>query len=702
MRGGCRLASGRRARLAALAIAALAQAGSQCGGGGGGGDGGGGNACDGSCAQQRLETADVELVIRQAVAEATVNGVASATIAVVDRVGNVLAVHQMPAATPADFTVPTTTIGSRRASLTNPTGLEGVPVPASVAAISKAGTAAYLSSQGNAFSTRTASQIVQEHFNPLERDRAGGPLFGVQFSQLPCGDLVGRFDADALRGPKRLPLGFSGDPGGLPLYKSGVPVGGVGVEFDGDYTVDLDVVDRDSDLEERVATAATFGFGAPADRRADAIAVDGRFLRFADDESPQATAGDLRPFDPTGLVAVPGFSAATVRQGSRFLDVESGVVAGTNNLLGPHELLVDSGGANRYPPRDSLNPPAAGAPVPGPGLTATEVTVVLREALAVAARARAQIRQPGGSAARVNISVVDLSGAVLGFVRSPDAPVFGIDVSLQKARTAAFLSGANAAADLQAALALPCFRDAFGTRPPGEYVADVRAFLGDANALTGTIAFADRSGGNLARPFFPDGIDGRANGPLSRPFSEWSPFSTGLQLDAGMIQVAVATCPIVPAVQQVAATCLAVPVGACPPVAPDPANPCVCDALQAALGPPPGSPGCGDPTSLAELANGLQIFPGSVPIYRGGTLIGGIGISGDGVDQDDLVAFLGLHNGGAAPELANPPNPFGAFGNAPSGIRADTLAVQATNLRYVSCPPSPFNDSNEQEPCGGK
>ena len=47
-------------------------------------------------------------------------------------------------------------------------GLEGESLFATLAAISKAGTGAFLSSQGNAFSTRTASQIIQEHYNPGE------------------------------------------------------------------------------------------------------------------------------------------------------------------------------------------------------------------------------------------------------------------------------------------------------------------------------------------------------------------------------------------------------------------------------------------------------------------------------------------------------------------------------------------------------
>src|SRR4029450_6759331 len=92
-----------------------------------------------------------------------------------------------------------------------------------------------------------------------------------------------------------------------------------------------------------------------------------------------------------------------------------------------------------------------------------------------------------------------------------------------------------------------------------------------------------------------------------------------------------------------------------------------------------------DCTGVAALTNGIQIFPGSVPIYRGNVLLGGIGVSGDGIDQDDMVAFLGLAN--AANTLAT------GFANAPSVLRADTLVPQGlgTRLRYVNCPQAPFN-----------
>jgi uncharacterized protein GlcG (DUF336 family) len=42
-----------------------------------------------------------------------------------------------------------------------------------------------------------------------------------------------------------------------------------------------------------------------------------------------------------------------------------------------------------------------------------------------------------------------------------------------------------------------------------------------------------------------------------------------------------------------------------------------------------------------EFRNGIITFPGGVPLYKSGALVGGIGVSGDGVDQDETVAFAG-------------------------------------------------------------
>ncbi len=98
-----------------------------------------------------------------------------------------------------------------------------------------------------------------------------------------------------------------------------------------------------------------------------------------------------------------------------------------------------------------------------------------------------------------------------------------------------------------------------------------------------------------------------------------------------------------------------------------------------------------------RLQNGIQIFPGSVPIYRGSTLVGAIGVSGDGIDQDDMISFLGAHNGGAR---------GGGLGNAPKAIRSDNVVVTLSGgatvrLRYISCPFAPFLDTAQQNVCDG-
>ena len=167
-----------------------------------------------------LTAAEVQRLIAQAVSAAAQLG-RPVTVAVVDREGNVLGVFQMTNA-------PATTL--IRGGGTSGRGLEGLTVPSTLAAVSKAGTAAFFSTTGNAFTTRTASFIIQQHFPPGVDNRPGGPLYGVQFSQLPCSDIK----------KPGLPLGLSADPGSMPIYRNGVAVGGIGIEGDGLYTLDRD------------------------------------------------------------------------------------------------------------------------------------------------------------------------------------------------------------------------------------------------------------------------------------------------------------------------------------------------------------------------------------------------------------------------------------------------------------------------------
>ncbi len=629
-------------------------------------------SCNGSCAGPTtfLRITDVEDVIAKAVAESQAQGMA-ATIAVVDRVGNVLAVYQMTGALPL-ITITSADSADQKGA---DGGLEGVPVPSTLAAIAKAVTGAYLSSEGNAFTTRTASQIVQDHFNPGEFKQPSGPLFGVQFSQLPCSDLVTRFDPASPApgiGPHRSPLGLSADPGGMPLYKNGTPVGGVGIVADDRYTADPSVIDTDFDVDEFIAVAATFGRAAPVDRRADTITVIGKLLRYSDARTGrlQSNPETAPPYDSLGpaigqLVAVTGYNTAVIRRGTAFGTPQSGISAAQSKFPGQDAfILVDANNVNRYPPRDGTDGADA--------LNAEEVEKILAAALAIANRARAQIRRPLGDPARVTISVVDTNGVILGIVRGRDAPIFGIDVSLQKARTASFFSSAVAAESLEGvpdAVYLDSDFSVLRTIDIGDYVTAVQDFLGMPSALTdGAVAFSDRAGGNLSRPFFPDGLDGTENGPFSKPPGEWSPFSDGLQLDLvynAVVQHVVFAGELAAGVPDVGTNCTGV-----------------------------GSPFAFPVTNpIPELANGLQIFPGSVPIYRGDTLVGGIGISGDGVDQDDMIAFLGLHDAGVE---------LGSVNNAPREMRADNITAKGTRLRYVNCPQAPFNGGQDQEVCNGK
>ncbi|QDU63037.1 Hemolysin, chromosomal [Planctomycetes bacterium Pan216] len=47
-----------------------------------------------------------------------------------------------------------------------------------------------------------------------------------------------------------------------------------------------------------------------------------------------------------------------------------------------------------------------------------------------------------------------------------------------------------------------------------------------------------------------------------------------------------------------------------------------------------------DPDNIAN-QNGIVFFPGSTAIFKNGQLVGGLGVSGDGVEQDDVVTFVG-------------------------------------------------------------
>src|SRR5687768_10285751 len=108
-----------------------------------------------------MSAADVQKVIGQAASIASMLSPGS-VIAVTDREGFVLGVWSILPNPPGD------TVAN---------------------AIAKAGTAAYLSSDQHAFTTRTAGFIVQQSFPPGVRNRPPGPLVGVNFSNLGFSDV---------------------------------------------------------------------------------------------------------------------------------------------------------------------------------------------------------------------------------------------------------------------------------------------------------------------------------------------------------------------------------------------------------------------------------------------------------------------------------------------------------------------------------
>ena len=608
--------------------------------------------------QENLTVADIQRIIAQGVGEAQAQGQPSGFV-VIDRVGNVLAVFVMNGTN--------LTLRTPPAPDGNSTDLQALnlPDPAALAGgISKTLTAAYFSSMGAAFSSRTANDILQETFPPSATTRGleSGPLFSVQFSQLPCSDVSQRFPDRT--GTHRGPLGVGADPGAFPLYKNGVVVGAVGVIGDGVYGFDTEYTDNDRSAEETIALAATTGFEPNPEIRANRFSVDGTLLRYSD-----ATPADFR----SNPAAAPAFAtingvAGMLTSVRGYYDMLGGILPGTAygspaSGVRPAQgaeypglpeawVLVNNANVERYPVRAGTDAAAVGT-----ALSAAEVRNLLEQAFLVQRAARAQLRFPLDNRAQNTIVVVDTYGEILGLVRGPDALVDAIDAVPQKARTTAFFSNPVAAADLTAN----------GTTGVPAYVPAFRSFLNDPNALTGGTGFSLRAIGNLARPWFPDGEVGRPPGPLSIPFSRFNIFSTGLQSRLITAQIVAHVTYVIN-----------------PVLTPDIPVGCT-------LNPP-------TPLGRNRINNGITLFAGGVPIYRAGRLVGAIAASGDGTDQSDMIAFLGLYNAGQLPgaTIANPD----------PAIRSDRIDIPvgptSTRLRYVLCPFNPFVGSSEQNVCQGK
>jgi uncharacterized protein GlcG (DUF336 family) len=496
----------------------------------------------------QLSLSDVQQVIAQAATRAhriSTNSI----IAVTDREGYVLGVWTVHGATP--------------------------PIDVLANAIAKAGTAAFLSSDQHAFTSRTAGFIVQQHFPPGVRNRPPGPLVGVNFSNLPFSDVNRLKDpstytptlTNGLNGapvPTPITGGLAGTPGGVPLYQNGRLVGGVGVAGDGDGATDITPQTiAGADRDEDVALAGQIGF-KPADKTLGShVTIDGIRL-------PYVVSGTSLPsVSPLGSIGtnLPTFP----------------LTAGPGPISYPPLALGGVTGELRFP--ITGDPSTVLLPGATPRLTATEVTNIMAAAAQRARTTRAGIRLPRGRAAQVFISVVNHPNAdgsppmILGsFSTSPDTTRFSWDVSVQKARSALFWSTTNR-------------------------------------------AYSARTGGFLAQSLYPPGINGTQPGLFF-----------GLQERFSIITPT-------------------------PILATNPVNGAVF-TTSTSVNP--------------NLPNGVTIFPGGFPLYRNGILIGAIGVSGDGIDQDDIIAASG-----------------GSLFPAPESIRADRTQYRGARLPYAKFPRNP-------------
>ena len=467
--------------------------------------------------------------------------------------------------------------------------------------------------------------------------------FNVNGDFIPSGkELV--FPESYGRVSERLPLatsrGIATLPGGMPLYKDidaagmfghgfvDVLVGGIGVFFPG---------------EDGFATheqGFVAGVGQSEKERTNSPKVlESEWIAYA------AAGGSAEPpcFAPVGdldgVPPVPGYTLPCGRIDlvGITLEIYGPHPTRENRLTGPQRLLQvgshvgvgDVSGKNEVVAVETFF--LDGQPVPSgwlvephdsaadPSLTKEVVKDVIDAGIASAEEVRAAIRltpadspddlpRRPGERTRMVFAVADTTGEVLGLFRMPDATVFSIDVAVAKARNTAYYADAT---EIETA----------------DLVDDNDDGLADVPAGT---AFTNRTFRFLAEPRFPTGAENVAAGDFS------------ILRDAG----------INPLTAENLGSALAASVYSSAD-----ASVLAFDAFNPARN-------FRDPLNL-ENQNGIVFFPGSTPLYVGAGLVGGFGVSGDGVDQDDVVT--------AAGQVGYEPAP---------AIRADLYRVRSVSLPF--------------------
>ena len=345
-----------------------------------------------------LTEADVRAIIKAA-AEAI--NPTTMVIAVTDREGNVLGVYRKPNA-------PLTVLGNF-----------SVPVDASDEAVSLARTGAFFSNNQAPLSSRTVRFISGIHFPPGVTNTLNAALYGIENTNRGC-DLNTTFNpgkditpAKSLNGldcnstdQRGCGLGIATgkanlfdsvptavNPGGVPIFKQGVLVGGVGVT------------------------------GVPTDQAEFAAFVG---------SVPNAQFGPQVP--APGVIFLDGIQLPFVNQTTRPGGLGPGVFD-PNPLLFVVQPVSSPLGAAGVPDGWLVGPLGSAE------LSPSDVTLMVNQAVSIASQARAAIRLPLGSRTRMMIAVTDLLGNLLGLFRMPDATIFSIDVAVAKARNVTFFSG---------------------------------------------------------------------------------------------------------------------------------------------------------------------------------------------------------------------------------------------------------------------
>ena len=398
-------------------------------------------------------------------------------------------------------------------------------------------------------------------------------------------------------------------PGGIPIYEDGILVGGIGVFFPGTTGYAS---------AENSSLSADFNPNLP-DRTLEA-----EFIAFAAVGGssaagfPVGALGGIPPlsgFDlPDGRIDLAGITLDTVgpggTQGPTNLDnyAKTHFAIGLGNPTSGTEVKVDFAG-DLFKAGISVPQGWLVTPHAGVGISAAQVTQVIDQGIAEAELTRAQIRLPNGSRTEMTFAVTDKTGEVLGLYRMPDATVFSLDVAVAKARNVAYYDDPSQLAAVDQVAGVP------------------------AGA-----SFTSRTFRYLAQPRFPEGGSGLPPGPFSSLNDPGIDPNTGLNIGA----------PLPPASYTSVLLYDSFHPGSnfrapAPPVGPSFAN-----------------------------RNGVVFFPGSEAVYVNGVIVGGLGVSGDGVDQDDFVTSAA--DAGFGP---------------PDSLRADQFFVSGVRLPFLNFPRNP-------------